>query len=112
MFKIYNGRDVFRLVAVLSGGLFLWFTFLSPETVNAALKGNYCLIAFFASLAAYYYTKCNENCTDNEKSDIYRYIESNGESNSREIDRLNDRIDYIRDTLDCGKSVCKSAKKR
>ena len=107
MFKIYNGRDVFRLVALLSGGLFLWFTFLSPETVNASLKGNYCLVAFFASLAAYYYAKCNENCCDNDRADVYRYIDSSNESTSRELDRLNDRFDSLNDSITC----CKNGKK-
>lgn len=106
-FKICSGRDVFRLVAFLSGGLFLWFTFLSPETVNAAVKANYCLVAFFATLAAYYYGKCNENCTDNDRADVYRYIDSSNESTSRELDRLNDRFDNLNDSITC----CKNGKR-
>jgi hypothetical protein len=106
-FKTYSGRDVFRLVAFLGGGLFLWFTFLSPETVNSSVKANYCLVAFFAALAAYYYTKCNENCVDNDRADVYRYIDNNGESTNRELDRLNDRIDSLNDSLNC----CKTSKR-
>jgi hypothetical protein len=47
----------FSVVAALG---FLWFTFLAPEATNAARNGNFCLIAFFASLAFFNYQRFTE----------------------------------------------------
>jgi hypothetical protein len=96
----WNRQNVFSLVATLSAVGFAWFTFLSPETVNAAVKSNYCLIAFFAALAGYFYSKGKENECDTRISDIYAQMDRNYDDVNRrlenEVDSLHTKVEHIR----------------
>jgi len=71
----FSNNSVFKYVGVLSALVFVWFTFLSPESANAAQKANYGLIALFASLALYYYSqfKYERSCCENDA--MYRRID-------------------------------------
>jgi hypothetical protein len=96
----WNRQNVFSTVATLSAAGFAWFTFLSPETVNAVVKSNYCLIAFFAALAAYFYSKGKESECDNRISDIYAMMDRNYDEVNRrldgEVDSLHTKVDNLR----------------
>jgi len=95
----WNRNTVFTTVAALSAFGFAWFSFVSPETVNAAVKSNYCLIAFFASLAAYYYTQLKNHETDDRISNVYTQMDRNFEELNRRIDgeadSLHNKVDHL-----------------
>jgi hypothetical protein len=96
----WNRQNVFSTVATLAAVGFAWFTFLSPETVNSSVKSNYCLIAFFAALAGFFYSKNKENECDTRISDIYSQMDRNYDDVSRrldnEVDSLHTKVDHLR----------------
>ena len=96
----WNRQNVFSTVATLAAVGFAWFTFLSPETVNSSVKSNYCLIAFFAALAGFFYSKNKENECDTRISDIYSHMDRNYDEVNRrlenEVDSLHTKVDHIR----------------
>jgi hypothetical protein len=96
----WNRQNVFSTVATLAAVGFAWFTFLSPETVNASVKSNYCLVAFFAALAGYFYSKNKENECDTRISDIYAQMDRNFDDVNRrvdnEVDSLHMKVDHLR----------------
>jgi len=91
----FNSNSVFKFVGAASAAGFLWFTFLSPETVNATVKANYCLIAFFASLAVYYYSRYSQECKHIEQDGMWRRCEDIEREQSQEIRRLWDKINDL-----------------
>ena len=98
----WNRQNVFSTVATLAAVGFAWFTFLSPETVNSSVKSNYCLIAFFAALAGFFYSKNKENECDTRISDIYAQMDRNYDDVNRrlenEVDTLHTKVEHIRAT--------------
>lgn len=97
----WNRNTVFSTVAALSAFGFAWFTFVSPETVNAVTKANYCLVGFFASLAAYYYSQLKDEQNDERISGVYSQMDRNYEDLSRrldnEVDSLHNKVDHLND---------------
>ena len=97
----WNRNTVFSTVAALSAFGFAWFTFVSPETVNAVTKANYCLVGFFAALAAYYYSQLKESQSDDRISGVYSTMDRNYEDLSRrldnEVDSLHTKVDHLSD---------------
>ena len=95
----WNRNTVFSTVAALSAFGFAWFTFVSPETVNAVMKANYCLIGFFAALAAYYYSQLKQEQADDRISGVYTQMDRNFEIlNGRidgEVDSLHTKVDHL-----------------
>jgi hypothetical protein len=96
----WNRQNVFSTVATLAAVGFAWFTFLSPETVNSSVKSNYCLIAFFAALAGFFYSKNKENECDTRISEIYSQMDRNYDDVNRrldnEVDSLHTKVDHLR----------------
>ena len=97
----WNRNSVFSTVAALSAFGFAWFTFVSPETVNAVTKANYCLVGFFVSLAAYYYSQLKDSQSDDRISSVYSTMDRNYEDLSRrldnEVDSLHTKVDHLSD---------------
>jgi len=102
----FTNNSVFKYVGVLSALVFVWFTFLSPESANAAQKANYGLIALFASLALYYYSQFNRERSFQENDSVYRRIDDV----EREIGlRINE---VEREVNECVDSKCAESCKR
>jgi hypothetical protein len=95
----WNRNTVFSTVAALSAFGFAWFTFVSPETVNAVTKANYCLVGFFAALAAYYYSQLKETQCDDRISGVYTQMDRNFDDLNRridgEVDSLHTKVDHL-----------------
>lgn len=106
----FNSNSVFKFVGAASAAGFLWFTFLSPETVNAEQKANYCLIAFFASLAVYYYARYSQECKHIEQDGMWRRCDEIERENSQEIGRVWDKINALESQCDDG--ACSTKRSR
>jgi hypothetical protein len=102
----FSNNSVFKYVGVLSALVFVWFTFLSPESANAAQKANYGLIALFASLALYYYSQFKQERSFCENDAMHRRIDDVQSEIGRRID------DVERDLHDTIDSKCADSCKR
>jgi hypothetical protein len=93
----FCGTNVFKTAAVLSAIGYGWFTLISPEAVGADGKADFFLVAFFAALAAYFYTDREKVNESNEREAVYRYIDDLNRSNERNIDNLTEQVHSLQD---------------
>lgn len=101
-----SGYNAFKFASGIAAVGFVWFTFLSPETANAADKADFCLVAFFATLAAYFYGKWNADNGFNETDRFYRQIDNVENTLDTRIENLCRKIDDLEDKVsNCG-SAC------
>ena len=102
-----GGVNVFKVAAIVSAVGFAWFSFVSPETANAAVKANGCLIALFASLAAYYYSQFANERDFTEKDGMWRRFDEQERDFSYRIEQVWDEIHALKGK-DCGS--CKKSR--
>jgi len=111
----FSGWNVFKTAAGISAIGFAWFTFGAPESVNAASKSNICLIAFFASLALYYYSMYSKEREFQEQDGVSKRFDEADRMNEERVADVWRKVHEIDDKVsDCrNDNVCsmKKAKK-
>ena len=104
-----GGVNVFKFAAGLAAVGVVWFWFVSPEGANAAAKANGCLIAFFASLAAYYYSQYANEREFIEKDGVWRKFDDQERDFSYRFEQVWDEIHALKGK-DCGGGSCKKSR--
>ena len=98
-----NSTNVFKAIGGLAVVGFVWFWFVSPESANAAAKANGCLIAFLASIAAYYYSRTNDELKWREDDAVYRRIDDQERDFNYRIEKVWDQVNDLTEKVDgCG----------
>jgi hypothetical protein len=96
-----SGKSASGLLAFLFGIGFFWFAFLSPETVNAEVKANYCLIAAALSVAGYLWFRLQETKTWLETEERGRNDDRKEHYSNENTRNLHDRIDRLEERSKC-----------
>lgn len=97
-------NSVSGLLTLLFGIAFFWFTFLSPETVDATTKANYCLIGFFAFLAVNLWSRLKDEKVINEQmSNSHSYLSRNRNTQDQ-IDDLWREVEKCRNSGSCSRN--------
>jgi hypothetical protein len=100
-----NGYNVFKVAAGISALGFAWFTFATPEAVNAASKANFCVIGFFASLALYYYSLYNKEREYVEQDSMWKRFDEQDRDFNYRIEEVWRSVNALEDKC-CNGSSC------
>jgi hypothetical protein len=98
-----SGKSASGLLSFLFGIGFFWFAFLSPETVNAEIKANYCLVAAALSVAGYLWFRLQETKTWLESEEKGRNDDRKEQYSNESIRNLHHRIDRLEERSDRSK---------
>jgi len=106
-----GGVNVFKVAAGISALGFAWFTFATPEVVNAASKANFCLIGFFASLALYYYSLYNKEREFVEQDNMWKRFDEQERDVSYRFEEVWRSVHALEDKC-CDGGSCSTKKSR
>lgn len=98
-----NINSVSGFIALLFGIAFFWFTFLSPETVDAGTKANYCLIGFFAALSVNLWSRLKDEKEVNEQMTTNQDTYSRNRNTQDQIDDLWREFEKCRNSGSCNR---------